>query len=541
MQQTVKHTFWLLALALPTAQLMAQKKADRKTLGNLQTHVTYLASDKLEGRLTGSAGEHLAATYIATQMKQAGLLPKGTDGYLQTFPVNEGKTIDPASSLVINNTTLTAGDQYIPLPFSAQKSAKGEVMPAVNEPENIWLLNVKDIESQPHADPLDVYRQAAAEAAKEGATGVVFYNGPESAADVHQWLSRETQTLTIPVIWVTGAICKTMEDAEEVKVSMNVVFGTSKRTGTNVIGFIDNKAASTIIIGAHYDHLGHGEDHNSLAPREKAIHNGADDNASGTAALIELARQVKAAKLNKYNFLFTAFSGEELGLFGSKYLTQHAPVDLGTVDYMINMDMIGRLDTAKGLQVGGVGTSPAWADVLKTATPPGLKITYDSSGTGPSDHTSFYLKDIPVLFFFTGSHSDYHKPSDDADKINYNGELVVMKMIYDVVVKTNGMTKLAFSKTRDKAMGTSARFTVSLGIMPDYTWQKNGVHVDAVSDGKAAQKAGLMVDDIIIQLGTHKITNLEDYMQALATFKKGDKTTVTVKRKDQEKKFNIAF
>jgi hypothetical protein len=541
MQTTVKHTFWLLALALPTAQLMAQKKADRKTLGNLQAHVTYLASDKLEGRLTGSAGEHLAATYIAAQMKQAGLLPKGTDGYLQPFPVNEGKTIDPASLLVINNNTLTAGEQYIPLPFSAQKSAKGEVMPAVNEPENIWLLNVKDLESQPHADALDVYRQAAAEAAKEGATGVIFYNGPESVADVHQWLSRETQTLTIPVIWVNEGISKNMENAEEVHVKMHVAFGTSKRTGTNVIGFIDNKAANTIIIGAHYDHLGHGEDHNSLAPREKAIHNGADDNASGTAALLELARQLKTSKLNKYNFLFTAFSGEELGLFGSKYLALHAPVDLGSVDYMINMDMIGRLDTAKGLQIGGVGTSPAWSDVLKSATPPGLKLTYDSSGTGPSDHTSFYLKDIPVLFFFTGSHSDYHKPSDDADKINYNGELIVMKMIYDVVEKTNGMTKLAFTKTRDKAMGTSARFTVSLGIMPDYTWQKNGVHVDAVSDGKAAQKAGLAVDDIIIQLGTNKINNLEDYMQALASFRKGDKTTVVVKRKDKEKTFNIAF
>lgn len=541
MHTTVKHTIWLLALALPSAQLTAQKKADRKTLGNLQAHITYLASDKLEGRLTGSPGEQLAADYISAQMKQAGLTPKGDNGYLQTFPVNEGKTIGAASSLVINNNALTPVEQYIPLPFSAEKSAKGDVMPAVNEPDNIWLLNVKDIEADPHTDPLEVYRQAAAEAAKAGATGVVFYNGPESATDVHKWLSKETTPLSIPVMWVTDGISKTMENAEEVHVSMNVAFGTSKRTGTNVIGFLDNKAASTIIIGAHFDHLGKGEDHNSLTPNEKSIHNGADDNASGTAALIELARLLKGAHFNKYNFLFTAFSGEELGLFGSKYLADHCPVDLATVDYMINMDMIGRLDTSKGLQIGGIGTSPAWPDIVKAVTPPGLKLTFDSSGTGPSDHTSFYLKNVPVLFFFTGSHADYHKPSDDADRINYNGEMVVMKMVYDIVEKTNAMTKLAFTRTKDKKMGTSTRFSVTLGIMPDYTWQKNGVHVDAVTEGKPAYKAGLAVNDIIVKLGNHAVTNLEDYMQALASFKKGDKTSVLVKRGAAEKKFDIQF
>ncbi|WPQ64106.1 M20/M25/M40 family metallo-hydrolase [Chitinophaga sancti] len=537
----MKHSIWLLALVLPSAQLTAQKKADRKTLGNLQTHISYLASDKLEGRLTGSPGEQLAASYISAQMKQAGLTPKGDNGYLQTFPVNEGKTIGPSSSLTINNNALTPVEQYIPLPFSAQKSAKGDVMPAVNEPDNIWLLNVKDIESDPHTDPLEIYHQAAAEAAKAGATGVVFYNGPEAAADVLKWLSKETTPLTIPVMWVTDGISKTMEHAEEVQVSMNVVFGASKRTGTNVIGFLDNKAPATIIIGAHFDHLGKGEDHNSLTPNDKSIHNGADDNASGTAALIELARLLKGAHFNKYNFLFTAFSGEELGLFGSKYLADHPPVQLESVDYMINMDMIGRLDTSKGLQVGGVGTSPVWPEVLKGVAPAGLKLTFDSSGTGPSDHTSFYLKNIPVLFFFTGSHADYHKPSDDADRINYNGEVVVLKMVYDIVEKTNGMTKLAFTKTKDKQMGTSARFSVTLGIMPDYTWQKNGVHVDAVTEGKTAYKAGLAVNDIIIKLGNHTVANLEDYMQALASFKKGDKTTVWVKRGAQEKKFDIQF
>ena len=538
----MKHTLWLLALITSIVQVNAQKKADRKILGNLQAHISYLASDKLEGRRTGTAGEQLAATYISAQMKQTGLSPKGESDYLQPFPVNDGRIIDSSAMLSVNNTNLTAGEQFIPLPFSAEKSAKGDVMPAVNEPDNIWLLNAKELEFSPHSAALEVYRQAAREAAKAGASGVIFYNGSESAPDVYGWVGKSSDSiLSIPVIWVDGESCKKWESTDELHISMKVAFSTSKRTGTNVVGFIDNKAASTIVIGAHYDHLGRGEDHNSLAPNEKSIHNGADDNASGTAAMLELARELKGAKLNKYNYLFIAFSGEELGLFGSKYFTDHSPLNLSTIDYMINMDMVGRLDTAKGLQIGGIGTSPTWPTVLKQVAPASMHITYDSSGTGPSDHTSFYLKNIPVLFFFTGTHPDYHKPSDDADKINYDGVLQVIRLVYNVVEKTNNIDKLAFTKTREKQTGTSARFSVTLGIMPDYAWQKNGVHIDAVSDGKPAQKAGLAVNDVIIQLGPHHITNLEDYMQALSSFKKGDKTTVVIKRGEGEKKFNIQF
>lgn len=539
---TVKHTTCLLALLLPfTTQLNAQKKADRKTLGNLQTHITYLASDKLQGRRTGTPGEQLAAEYIASQMKLAGLSPAGDSGYLQTFLVSEGKLIATTSHLTVNRSTLTPGEQFIPMPFSAQKSAKGDVLPDVNEPDNIWLFNVKDFEMSPHADPLEIYRQNAREAAKAGATGVIFYNGTETPKDVQKWLSIPVEPLKIPVIWVNSEISKILDDAEDLRIDMQVDFASGRRTGTNVVGHIDNKAASTIVIGAHFDHLGHGEDHNSLAPNDQTIHHGADDNASGTAALLELARQLKASKLQQYNYLFVAFSGEELGLFGSKYFTEHSSIPPSSFNYMINMDMIGRLDPAKGLEVGGIGTSPVWPVLLQQTIPASIRTTYDSSGTGPSDHTSFYLKNVPVLFFFTGTHSDYHKPSDEATKINYDGELTVLKVVYELVEKTNGMDKLAFTKTRDKQTSTSARFTVTLGIMPDYTWQKPGVKVDGVSDNKPASKAGILANDVIVELGPHTIVNLEDYMQALSGFKKGDKTTVKVRREDSEKVFDIQF
>jgi hypothetical protein len=307
-------------------------------------------------------------------------------------------------------------------------------------------------------------------------------------------------------------------------------------------GYIDNGAAHTIIIGAHYDHLGFGEDHNSLWTGEASIHNGADDNASGIAGIIELARMLKKSKLKNNNYLFLGFSGEELGLYGSKYYTEHPTIDFSSANYMINSDMIGRLnDSTHALTVGGYGTSPSWGEIITSAKKP-FEIKFDSSGIGPSDHTSFYLKNIPVLFFFTGVHKDYHKPTDDIDKINFYGELQVIKYIYDVIKATNKIGKIDFSKTKEPKMGGS-RFTVSLGIMPDYTFDGKGVGVraDAIIDGKIAQKAGIREGDIITRLGKYYSPDLNSYMDALSKFKKGDATTVTIMRGNKPLTFDIVF
>jgi len=316
------------------------------------------------------------------------------------------------------------------------------------------------------------------------------------------------------------------------------------RTGHNVVGYIDNAAANTVIFGAHYDHLGYGEDGNSMVRSgPKAIHNGADDNASGTAALIELARKMKEEKKPTSNYLFLAFSGEELGLFGSKYYVEHPTVDLAKVNYMINMDMVGRLsDSSNTVTVGGFGTSPAWASVLTTDKRTGFSIKKDSSGTGPSDHTSFYRKDIPVLFFFTGLHSDYHRPSDDADKINYVGEVAIVNYIAHIVEELDQTgNKLAFAQTRETQTSTTARFKVTLGVMPDYTYTGAGMRIDGVSEGKPASQGGIIAGDVITQIGEHKVNSMETYMQALGKFNKGDKTTVTFKRGSEEKSTQITF
>jgi aminopeptidase YwaD len=273
------------------------------------------------------------------------------------------------------------------------------------------------------------------------------------------------------------------------------------------------------------------------------IHPGADDNASGTAALMELGRLLKKTRGLGTNYLFVAFSGEESGLIGSKYFAEHPPVPLAKISYMLNMDMIGRLnDSTHVLTIGGFGTSPQWGPLIGgTLNKKIFVLNVDSSGTGPSDHTSFYLKSIPVLFFFTGIHPDYHKPSDQADKINYNGELQVIHLIYAITQKMDGMNKPAFTKTRDKQFGVAPAFNVTLGIMPDYSFPGSGLRIDAISDGRPAEKAGLKSGDVIIKLGNYPVISLQTYMEALGKFNRGDETTVEFLRGTEEMKATVQF
>ena len=272
-------------------------------------------------------------------------------------------------------------------------------------------------------------------------------------------------------------------------------------TGTNVLAYIDNQAENTIIIGAHYDHLGYGSE-GSLHRGDKEIHNGADDNASGVAVMLDLAGKLKTANSSN-NYLFMAFSGEEMGLLGSNYFTKNATLDLSKANYMINMDMVGRLKQDSTLAVYGVGTSPRWKQTL-SATNPGFKIVENESGVGPSDHTSFYLQDIPVLHFFTGQHDDYHKPGDDTEKLNYEGMDAISNYIFDVITELDKSGKLAFRKTKNESEETP-RFKVGLGVVPDYLFDGEGMRVDGISEDKPAQKAGLQKGDIVIKLGDSAI------------------------------------
>jgi aminopeptidase YwaD len=526
------------------------KKADKVMITNLQAHITYLADDKLEGRRAGTNGEKLAGEYISTEFKKAGLEPKGEKGWLQPFEIYDGKQINASTLLFINDRELKLHDEYFPFVFCPGASIEAAVSPSLKESGVPWFTDLKDIiednKENPHFDLTNAIKTIAGKAAGRGATALFVYNSSAIADNLKFDAKDNSKALAIPVVYLTAKASKQYlaDESATLDLKLKTVIGDKKRTGNNVIGYINNGAPTTIVIGAHYDHLGMGEDGNSLLRTdEKQVHNGADDNASGTAALIELARLLKVSKDKSNNYLFIAFSGEELGLFGSKYFTEHPTIDLQSVNYMINMDMVGRLnDSTKTITVGGYGTSPAWGTVFTALSKQKyFSIKYDSSGIGPSDHTSFYLKNIPVLFFFTGLHSDYHKPTDDAGKINYTGELFIIKYIESLVTQTNNKGKLAFQKTREPAITSTARFNVTLGIMPDYTFSGSGVRVDGVSDGRPAQKAGIQTGDIIVQLGTFDTNSLEAYMQALGKFNKGDKTTVKYKRGVDMKEGNVEF
>lgn len=539
-----QKSMFLFLLIVSVAHGQKGKREDRQLLQNLEAHVQYLADDKLEGRRTGTKGETLAAEYISEQFKKAGLAPKGTEAYYQPFEVIEGKQIDSATHLIVNGQPLQVGADFFPLAYSPNVRIQALPSVALQEAGMPWFWNVRDVleeaKNNPHFDIEEAVKAKAKAVQKRGATALFVYN-TGNVEDGIAFNGRDgSETTLIPVVYLTKeAIEKYFSDeSATLDIDLAVDMGIKKRWGRNVVGYIDNGAPTTVVLGAHFDHLGYGEDGNSLqrgGPPQ--IHNGADDNASGTAALIELARLLQGAKKQTNNYLFIAFSGEELGLFGSKYFTEHPTIELPQVNYMINMDMLGRLnDSSKTLTVGGVGTSPIWA-VLFAASgrsklfQNAMQFRFDSSGVGPSDHTSFYRKNIPVLFYFTGLHPDYHRPTDDWQKLNYAGEMWIVKHIYSVVEALNKQPqKIAFTKTREMQMGTSARFSVTMGIMPDYTFNGGGVRVDAVSEARPAQKAGLQAGDIITALGEHPVNSIESYMQALSRFKKGDSTTVSFNR-----------
>lgn len=313
----------------------------------------------------------------------------------------------------------------------------------------------------------------------------------------------------------------------------------STETGQNVIAYLDNKAENTVVIGAHYDHLGMGGE-GSLYREGEAIHNGADDNASGVAMMLHLADSLqKKGSPKKNNYLFIAFSGEEEGLLGSNYFVKNPTINTKKVTYMLNMDMVGRLNSENTLAVYGVGTSPIFKQAVN-ANARELKIAENESGVGPSDHTSFYLADIPVLHFFTGQHEDYHKPSDDTEKVNFEGMKIVSNYIFSIIKDLDNQPKLPFKKTKNESE-VVPEFKVTLGVVPDYLFSGKGMRIDGVSEDKPAQKAGLQKGDIVVKMGDFEVTDIMSYMKSLSKFEKGQTAKVTIERGGKLKEVEVTF
>lgn len=335
--------------------------------------------------------------------------------------------------------------------------------------------------------------------------------------------------------------------------------GRERKTynATNIVGVLEGRDAKlkdeAIVIGAHYDHLGRGgPGSGSLVANSTDVHHGADDNASGTSALLELARYYGKAKSNRRTLVFVAFSGEELGLFGSKHYADNPVVPVERTVAMINMDMVGRLKD-RNLTVGGIGSSVEWKDLVeglnssKPSSTSGegssarFSLRLDEAGIGPSDHASFYLKKIPVLFFFTGTHADYHKPSDTSDKVNYAGLASIANFVGEIVDTLDRDPKRPTYKDAPapQQMGGRRTFNVSIGVMPGYGDDGTGMVVDGVTDGRPAAAAGLKAGDKIVMFAGREIKNVNDYMEVLGGLKADEAVEITVVRGGERKTFTV--
>ena len=536
--------FFLLILFPIFLNAQGLRRADKVLIQNLENHIKFLASDALEGRRAGSPGEQKAVDYIILQYQNAGIQAMGNNGFIQSFPINEGKKLSANSFIKVNKQALLLDADFFPISNSGTGDIKSMASLSLNEPKQIWFKDLGEVLEEntgnPHFDINEWLLTTAKETKQKEGAALFLYNSSTLVDNIQYYKFDTAKALPIAVVYITknGLSKYFADELSTYEIEASIEFEHVSRTAHNVAAFIDNKAANTVILGAHLDHLGYNEDRNALDINNN-IRNGADDNASGTAALIELAKALQKKSPRNNNYLILHFSGEELGLFGSKYWLEH-PTYTGNYNYMINMDMVGRYDTARKLTVGGYGTSTKWANILANVST-SLITHYDSAGSGPSDHASFYRKDIPVLFLFTGSHNDYHKATDDWDKINYVGESQIIRYVQSIIKSTDAVGKLDFLKTREANMGRSTKFTVSLGVMPDYAFTGTGVRIEGTSQGKLAEKIGLKGGDILLQVGEYKLVDVMSYMQALSKFKKGDATVLVYKRGTEELKADIIF
>ena len=555
------------------------------TAPEIQSHINYLASDELQGRMTGTPELYKAADYLKKEFESYGLKPLFDGSYFQEFPfieklelgTNNFLSIDIKKGITPGGYDAKLKDEFIPLSFTDNQTAEGELVFAgygisakdlnyddyanidVKDKIVVVFRNHPDMKS-PHSkfEQYSSLRYKTTNARDKGAKGIIFVNTNEkpddqlialkydNAAKISEicavQIKRDILNF-IPLNDLQNEIDSTLTPNSfkvdptatiTITTEVNEVKGKSVNVGAYVEPVNDKYPDEYLVIGAHFDHLGWGTE-NSLYTGAPMIHNGADDNASGTSGILELAEKFAAAK-DKINrkIVFISFSGEELGLLGSAYVVNHFPLPIEKDIAMLNMDMIGRLNDKNDLIVYGTGTSSNWKSILDDKNEYDFTLTFNDEGFGPSDQSSFYGKKIPVLFFFTGTHSDYHKPSDDADKINSKGEEKVVKYVYDIASTIANTDKIPdYISVERKDTGRMGGSRVYVGTVPDFAGDVDGYKLGGVTDGSPAAKAGLKAGDIIIQFGDKKISNIYDFTYAIGNYVPGDKVKVIVKRGDE--------
>jgi aminopeptidase YwaD len=676
-----------LILAVAFCAVAQQSRMDDGTpsLKHLRDHVSYLASDKLEGRRTGSPGANLAAEYIAAEFARYGLrrsIGRDLPGmsrleadsprrYMQEFPFVAGVELGKNNSMLFTPRTqvvaaqgestatqtgaraasldLRPGEDWMPLGFSSNANLVNLPVTFVGYGIKADELNRDDYAGVPVAKHIVIalagtpdgdnphgqfaryadVRWKAIAARNSGAAALVVIAADDNFKDdrlAHLSYDNSAGEAGLPVVVISRQVATRffelssvteLNDLEgkfrwlmnrasrdqvtsqydvklTVKPPLNFTLSLStdivrrNAPAYNVVGILEGSdpvlKREAIVIGAHYDHLGLGG-RSSLAARAGEIHHGADDNASGVAGVLELARIFSAERAKmKRTLIFIAFSGEEEGLLGSNFYVNNPIWPLDQTVAMINMDMIGRMKESR-LMIGGVGTSSEWRQIISTtnlarsinvnangsssrtqssegtntqakgapvvvAANGQTVVSFDSAnqfaltlnedGYGPSDHSSFYAKQVPVLFFFTGTHDDYHKPSDTAEKINYEDEARILSFVASLVRSVDASARrLTYTAAKSQSQGRSMGFRVYLGTIPNYAESNDGLKLDGVREDSPAAKAGLQAGDRIIKMAGREVRNVYDYTYTLGEMKAGQEYEVEVVRGSETLKLKI--
>ncbi|MBK8552842.1 MAG: M28 family peptidase [Ignavibacteria bacterium] len=559
-------------------------------------HIKYLSADELEGRFPGTIGDSLTGSYIANEFQKYNVNPAGEIGFFQPFEIYTHVKLAGVNEFQVDmgkqKNTFKVEEDFIPFGFSGKGKVEGELVflgYGISAPEQNYDdykdKNGNDIDikgkilvmmkyspggSDAHSNPFEKYEPTRFKTlnARDGnAAGIIVINGPNAGDDklIRMTYDNVLQDAGLPVIDCKREIIekiftengldmlKIQNEIDSTKTPNSFVLKNAKAlietnvepvkvTTNNIIGFLEGNDPvlknEVIVIGAHIDHLGYGLYGSLYAGNDKQIHNGADDNASGTAGLLEIAQKISTLKKDdlKRSILFIGFGAEESGLLVSAYFTKSKLFEQMNIAAMLNMDMIGRLTDDK-LIIYGTGTSPVWDGMLDSLNNEyNFKITKTPDGFGPSDHSSFYAKNIPVLHFFSGTHPDYHSPADDYEKINSAGEVQIANFVYETAMTLDKMevkpdfVKVVSSDNEKRSMGS---VKVYVGTIPDYSSTEEGMKLAGVKEGSPAEKGGLMAEDIIIKFGGKDVKNIYDYMYAMGEFKPGEEAEVVVLRKKE--------
>lgn len=565
---------------------LKKKSNPEITVADLKESLTYLASETLEGRMPGTEGGNSAGNYVADKFKLYGVEPAGEEGYFQYFEVvTNTEAPDGSNFLSIGEENAELGKDFIPFSYSTNATVKAEAAFAGygfdidldslqwNDYADIdvkgkWVLVLRNDPEIRNPNSLFIpysgEKSKVITAKENGAAGILFVAGAKvSRSDklLDLEIDQTESNLGIPAFNITRSFANkilskdslTIESLESGVIEhmkansialTTTVEGSSKinfnKTKTrNVIGLIEGSDKSLkseyVVVGAHYDHLGWGGTSSSREPELHAIHYGADDNGSGTSGLLEMADKLAHAKL-KRSVILIGFGAEEIGTIGSKYFTNNPTVSKEKIVAMVNLDMVGRLKDTKEITVSGVGTSKEGEELLNEILiekERDLVLGVEYNGFGPSDHANFYVEDIPVFFFNTGAHDDYHTPRDVVEKINFEGLQRVTEYAYDLTVNLiNSDEVLTFQEAGPKGRAKNTRKgKVKLGIMPNFgKSEDDGLRVDGVTKDSAADRGGIEKGDVIVGIAGKEVHNIYEYMARMTKVRPGQTINVDIVR-----------